>query len=144
MKSSRFLIAICLAAIPATSCGSVEADAEGGVDSETLADVAVVDTANDDTQDASVETAIDSADVRGDTCDLDYDDARPARRAYAINMAPQRIVKDGAPFTLPKSWFDDPTFPAVVDELYRAIIHTFSVSTTLPPDGETCLTDKTC
>src|SRR5438270_9295622 len=74
MKSSRFLIAICLAAIPATSCGSVEADAEGGVDSETLTDVAVVDTANDDTQDASLETtAIDSADAGGDTCELDYD-----------------------------------------------------------------------
>jgi hypothetical protein len=64
--------------------------------------------------------------------------------SYVIALAPTQIRKDGAPFTIPTGWIDAPAFPPIADEIYRALVHTYAPSTTLPPDGETCLTDKTC
>ena len=62
---------------------------------------------------------------------------------YVVGLAPREIQKDGAAFELPVGWMDDAGFPAVADELYRALVHTLAPSVT-PPAGSNCLTDKTC
>lgn len=54
------------------------------------------------------------------------------------------VQKDGALFTIPVGWKDDPSFPSVVDELYRALVHTYASAVTLPPAGTFCLAAKTC
>ncbi len=60
---------------------------------------------------------------------------------YVVSLALQ-ISKNGAGFTL--DWNDATMFPAEADELYRALLATFSPSTPQPSAGTTCITSMAC
>jgi hypothetical protein len=63
---------------------------------------------------------------------------------YTLGIAVQ-IQKDGSAFTLKSGWSaTDATFAGQVDELYRALVHTYAPTVTLPAAGTTCIVDKTC
>jgi hypothetical protein len=64
--------------------------------------------------------------------------------AYSLGVN-ARITKDGAPFTLKSGWdTTDAVFAGAVDELYRALVHTYAPTVTLPAASTTCIADKTC